>query len=789
MHILKQKLFALLVILAVAFSFISFAVTAYANQLPTGNVEGFQTNTDTLTGWALDPDTSSQSLTIHIYLDQPYNSGGQLIGYLTANVPRSDVNTATGLAGDHGFQFTIPKQYEDGVTHTLYIYAIDTQGGDNPQLGNSPFQFKFSAPITSPKPIMGNVEGFKSNTDVLKGWAVDPNNPYQSLAAHFYLDQPYTNGGKLLGYVTANIPRSDVNTVTGLSGDHGFEFAIPKQYEDGSTHTIYVYAINPGGGSNPLLAGSPYPFQINALGNGSISAPVNGSTLTLKANAWVAGAITSLNYRGVEFMDSYDHGRELQSAVQFDDFGECYNPTEGGARDDGVGSTSTSILKAFNASGNIMTSTNQMAFWLAPGETSPSCGSKTTTAQNTTKLSDYILDKSVSIGFQNLPNVIKYTASFTLPRAHQSAVFAPVVGYTPSSFSEFWIFDTKSKQASQFNLTGILTEQGSPTIFTTPDHNLAIGIYSPVLPDMYNLGYAIGRYGNDVTNNHSTNEFGCVNREYNLSAKQYSYTCYVVVGTFNEVTASLKGLVDYFHPATTISPTTTPTSTSPTLSPTPTSTSTSTPASTLNQTPTSIPSSSLTAQPSTSQTTTEPVRLVNDQGTFYLVIDNQKQGITNPGMLYSYGFEFKDAKPALPTDALLTTAQLLLPGNGSLVKSSNDPTIWLISSGKKFGFVSSQVFLGLGFKFSSVLTVTAPELEKLSQGTFLADVTATHLDGVDVNDRGTIYWLSGGKKYGYPSMEVYNSWHKDNDFSRVVPANSADMALPYGGAVSMRVLN
>ena len=74
------------------------------------------------------------------------------------------------------------------------------------------------------------------------------------------------------------------------------------------------------------------------------------------------------------------------------------------------------------------------------------------------------------------------------------------------------------------------------------------------------------------------------------------------------------------------------------------------------------------------------------------------------------------------------------------------------------------------------------------QGSLVVDIEASHLDGVDINDKGTIYWLSGGKKYGYASMEVYNSWHKDNDFSQVVPANNADKALPYGGDIQKRVL-
>ena len=186
--------------------------------------------------------------------------------------------------------------------------------------------------------------------------------------------------------------------------------------------------------------------------------------------------------------------------------------------------------------------------------------------------------------------------------------------------------------------------------------------------------------------------------------------------------------------------------------------------------------------------TNTAIHLINDQGTFYLIQDNLKQGITNPDMLYTYGFEFKDALPATAADLALPEGSPLLPANGSLVKSPIDPTVYLITAGQKKGFVSAQVFTDLGFKFTSILTVTAPELDQLPLGNIISDSTIPHPDGFDVNQDGTIYWINSQTKYGYPSMEVYNSWNIDNDFSRVVPANTADRFLPIGDLVGLRVI-
>ena len=99
------------------------------------------------------------------------------------------------------------------------------------------------------------------------------------------------------------------------------------------------------------------------------------------------------------------------------------------------------------------------------------------------------------------------------------------------------------------------------------------------------------------------------------------------------------------------------------------------------------------------------IRLVNDHGTFYVIVNGQRYGVTDPGILNSYGLNFKDATAATAPDLALGVAANLPPASGSLVKTA-DPTVYLISGRQRYGFVSSKVFTGLGYKFSSVLTVT-----------------------------------------------------------------------------------
>ncbi len=173
-----------------------------------------------------------------------------------------------------------------------------------------------------------------------------------------------------------------------------------------------------------------------------------------------------------------------------------------------------------------------------------------------------------------------------------------------------------------------------------------------------------------------------------------------------------------------------------------------------------------------------------------MIQNGQRKGITSPGILNSCGFAFSDAGVASSSENLLPQGSLLLPCGGALVKSIEDQTVYIVSNNKRYAFVSSNVFLSLGFSFKSVLTVTDPELQTLSRGENLSNPNQAHLPEMDININGTIYWIDiDGSKHPYPSLAVYNSWHIDNDFSTVVVANSADLSLQTGNAVPLRVIN
>lgn len=179
--------------------------------------------------------------------------------------------------------------------------------------------------------------------------------------------------------------------------------------------------------------------------------------------------------------------------------------------------------------------------------------------------------------------------------------------------------------------------------------------------------------------------------------------------------------------------------------------------------------------------------LINNNGTYYLIMNGQRRGITNPGMLKTYGYALSDATVATAQTLALPVGQPLLPSDGALVRTAQDPTVYLISGQQRHGFTSPQVFLAQGYKWSSILTVTAPELNQQPIGSIISEGADAHLPGADINRSGTIYFVgTDSQLHPYPNSLAYNSWHLQDDYSTVVTANEADLSKPIGIPVNLR---
>jgi hypothetical protein len=277
------------------------------------------------------------------------------------------------------------------------------------------------------------------------------------------------------------------------------------------------------------------------LGDSTIRAKAGDSDIVIKTTARVAGAIDSLTWGGKEFVDSFDHGRQIQSASNFDSgkefVPEVFNPTEAGSMADGRGPTSTSRLLELSAKGNELVTLNRMAFWLKPGEKSQGHP-----ARNAAALSDHYLAKRVSIGHKDLPHAIEYRVTFLVPggEKHTYAQFEAVTGYMPPEFGTFLRFDAKNGKLEP--LSDGPGEQADPVVLSTADGSHAMGVYSPEQPSK---GFEQAGYGRFRFKAEKVVKWNCVFRVRDAAGVPggpYQFRCFLVVGSRKDCEATLAAL-------------------------------------------------------------------------------------------------------------------------------------------------------------------------------------------------------------------------------------------------------
>jgi hypothetical protein len=288
-------------------------------------------------------------------------------------------------------------------------------------------------------------------------------------------------------------------------------------------------------------------FSVADDGDSIIRAKAGTSDIVITTTQRLAGGIHSLKWNGKEFIDSHDHGRQLQSASNLDlgkkFIPEVFNPTEAGSSADGTGNKSSSKLLHLDAKGNELRTTIQMAFWLKPGAKSFS-----NLAYNDKVLSNHLLTKRVRIGHKTLAHAIEFDVTFTLPNDehHTYAQFEAVTGYMPPEFSKFWKFDPRTGTVAA--LTDGPGEQEFPIVFSTPDEQFAMGIYSP---DQPSTGFEKAGYGRFRFKNQKVVKWNCVFRlreKTGIAARDYPFRNFVCVGTLEDVRKTMRELLQEFAP-------------------------------------------------------------------------------------------------------------------------------------------------------------------------------------------------------------------------------------------------
>jgi hypothetical protein len=280
-------------------------------------------------------------------------------------------------------------------------------------------------------------------------------------------------------------------------------------------------------------------------GNAVIRGKAGASEIVITTTSRVAGAIHSLTWNGREFINSFDHGRQLQSASNLD-FGsaihdETFNPTEAGSRRDDIGEKTTSRLLFMRREPSALETVTQMAFWLAPGEKSGGYPAK-----NTNALSDHLLTKRVQIGYHGMDNVISYNVCFSIPigEHHTIGTFEALTAYLPPEFALFQQFDQATGDFKP--LSDGPGEGKNPVVISLPERTHALGIYAPSLLEKNTTGPSYGRWRFVEQKVVKWNGVFRVRDQSGIKPGEYTFRMFVIVGDLDMVKEGFRALNQEF---------------------------------------------------------------------------------------------------------------------------------------------------------------------------------------------------------------------------------------------------
>ena len=182
--------------------------------------------------------------------------------------------------------------------------------------------------------------------------------------------------------------------------------------------------------------------------------------------------------------------------------------------------------------------------------------------------------------------------------------------------------------------------------------------------------------------------------------------------------------------------------------------------------------------------------IINDNGTLFTITKNElsqtiRRPYTSGGAFLSYGFNsFSQVVPANSADLALPLGPFVPAQDGRVVcsdRGDDKGTCYFMTQGKKAGFSSADLFLGLGFSFANVYQ---GDVSFMASTENMTSSTQQHLQGTIVNNDGTIQLIGSNGLLGFPTYDIFTGWGYDD--SMVLQANTADKTLNQVGLVVSR---
>lgn len=254
------------IVVIAALAIFAFAQPARAASL-TGWLDSVSSDGDSITvsGWAVDSDTPDATAGVHVYVNGSFETGGP------ASLHRPDVDRATGLGANHGFEIEFAAN--PGMQRVC-VYAIDQTGDSNRLLDcqNVPVGDFGSTPVGWLDAVQGDDDSI-----TVRGWTADPDAPETALQVRVTVD------GRTKATELADQTRADVNRATGLGSNHGFNFSLGA---NSGRHRVCVHAADATRDAGSLLGCRN--VDVGSFGNSPVGwlDAVRGTQDGLRIRGW-----------------------------------------------------------------------------------------------------------------------------------------------------------------------------------------------------------------------------------------------------------------------------------------------------------------------------------------------------------------------------------------------------------------------------------------------------------------------------------------------------------------------
>lgn len=147
---------------------------------------------------------------------------------------------------------------------------------------------------------------------------------------------------------------------------------------------------------------------------------------------------------------------------------------------------------------------------------------------------------------------------------------------------------------------------------------------------------------------------------------------------------------------------------------------------------------------------------VNTDSRVYLIEGGAKRWIPSAEIFISRGFKWEGIKSVSFNElALYPEGKDIIWPDGTLVKSNQYVSVYVISFEKKREFSSAEIFSSLGYNWGNIKIISQADIEKYETGALINQLI--HPDGalVKFSNSPNIYLIESGKKRLIPSMEVF----------------------------------